>query len=201
MIRPSEPVVTLTLKARSTSEAPRIIVSSRSTTAPRLQGLAYMEADIAWCAGLRRNEATAARSKHCTSSSVRNRPASSRSTISPVMPPAAKLPRTPRAAIACFRNPATASDTPPAPVWNENPSTSRPEAAMTSTALAAILSPSGSVVGRVVPEAIRATSPIESTATTKSTRSWPMAIGQAGCGTRWSVTATTRSAQAASTMG
>ena len=50
MIMPSVPVETLTLKLRSISAAPRIIVSSWLTTEPRLWGLAYIEADMAWWA-------------------------------------------------------------------------------------------------------------------------------------------------------
>ena len=46
-MRPDVPVVTLTLKSRSTSAAPRIIASSWLTTAPRLWGLAYKDADMA----------------------------------------------------------------------------------------------------------------------------------------------------------
>ena len=201
MIAPSVPVATLTLKSRSTSAAPRIIVSSWSTTAPRSCGFAYIEADICWWAGFRRNDSTARRSKHCTSSSVRKSPASSMSTIIPVIPPAAKPPRTPFRAMTSARRDATARDTPPAPVWKEKPSASRPDASMTRAAVSAIRRPTGWVVGRVVPEAICRGSPMDSTATTWSTRSCAIWIGQFGKGTRLSVTATTRPAWRTSAIG
>ena len=102
--------------------------------------------------------------------------ASSMSTRVPVTPPAPKLPCTPRSRMSSFTYIAVAIDTPPAPVWSENPSHSRPEAAMTCAALDAICNPTASVVGRVVPERMPAGSPIESTTTTKSTSSWGMSI-------------------------
>ena len=76
------------------------------------------------------------------------------STIVPVMPPAAKLPTIPRLAMTSFRQAATASETPPAPVWNEKPSLRRPEAAITGPRSAAIFSPSGLSVTRVLPDTI-----------------------------------------------
>jgi hypothetical protein len=43
---PLERVVTSTLKSRSTSAAPSIMVSSRLATVPRFHGLAYSDADM-----------------------------------------------------------------------------------------------------------------------------------------------------------
>jgi len=62
-----------------------------------------------------------------------------------------------------------AIEMPPAPVCSEKPSTSNPDAAITCAAVDAICRPTGSVVGRVVPDKMPWGSPIESTTITKST--------------------------------
>jgi hypothetical protein len=46
------------------------------------------------------------------------------------MPPAAKLPTVPRLTMMSFKQAAVASEMPPAPVWNENPSSRRPDASI-----------------------------------------------------------------------
>ena len=63
-----------------------------------------------------------------------------------------KLPCTPRSLMSAFTYIDVAIDTPPAPVWNEKPSRSSPEAAITFAAVDAICRPTGSVVGRVLPD-------------------------------------------------
>lgn len=96
------------------------------------------------------------------------------------MPPEAKLPTTPRSAISRRTAAAVERETPPAPVWNENPSSSSPLAAITALAVSPILRPVGSVAGRVAPEAMPPGSPIESISTTKSTLCCGMSMAASG---------------------
>jgi len=62
--------------------------------------------------------------------------------------------------------PGPAPEVPPAPVWKEKPSLSRPEASITSAAYLAMSRPAGSRVSRVVVETILAGSPRDSIRTT-----------------------------------
>ena len=96
------------------------------------------------------------------------------------MPPQPKLPLTLFSAMSRRTLSATASDVPPAPVWKEKPSLSRPEAWMTSAAYLAMSRPAGSRVTRVVVETIFLGSPSDSICTTKSTSDWEMLMGAAG---------------------
>ena len=82
------------------------------------------------------------------------------------MPPIQKLPFIFSFSIISSTYLATAKDAPPAPVWKENPSFKYPECFTTCAANPAIRSPTGSRVIFVVPDTIRAGSPICETSTT-----------------------------------
>ncbi len=110
-------------------------------------------------------EATASRSKHCTSMSWRKHPGTEH--LHQVAGDAAQgeaavdvLP-----SMISFREAAAARE-PPAPVWEEKPSCSRPEAWMTPGGGVGQTRPTGSRVIRVVPERMPLGSPMASTCTT-----------------------------------
>ena len=107
------------------------------------------------------------------------------------MPPSPKLPRIFSFSMTSFRNFAAASDAPPAPVWKLKPSFRSPDALITSTAVIAIESPTGSRVILVVPETMPFGSPIESTTATASTSVSGIDQPQSGYGCSSSVIATT----------
>ena len=119
---PSEPVSTFTLKLVSTSNALSTTTSRRSTDAPFEPQLAYWFALISMWFGLRAKDSAALRSKLCTSSSLRIRPFSCRSTMVAVMPPSAKSARISRLRILSSRKRVTAKEAPPVPVCSEKPS-------------------------------------------------------------------------------